>query len=220
MIAEAGQPALRLAVERARWEDEVEVWFQAVPVHFTQAGNFGAEILRITVESYGIAELHAQTPRQPFVDRHFTGFRRPVACDQRIVIRQAVHPRQVQLAVHRLTARIVRFDDIGSNLVVNFGQTYTHNRIEGFRRGFVLMQEIRHLRDLLFSDVEQEIIRAVRRQLLLPAIQQVPAHHQQQGQQHKRHRERRQLAQRYPRLTQKAVHRQTQRQLAECQAAQ
>ncbi|CAM3733715.1 hypothetical protein RAVI111496_08485 [Rahnella victoriana] len=171
VIAETGQPALRLCIQRPRREDEVEIRLQAVPVHFSQAGNSGAELLRIAAEGHRIPEFQSQTSRQPFINRHFIGFWRPVTGDQRIMIRQPCHPGQIQLTVHRFAACVIRLNDVGGNLVVNFGQTNPHNRIEGFRRGVMLMQEIRHLRNLLFGDIEQEVIRAVRRQLLFPAIQ-------------------------------------------------
>ncbi|MNG88821.1 hypothetical protein D3C79_476700 [compost metagenome] len=84
----------------------------------------------------------------------------------------------------------------------------------------MLLQEGFHLRHLRFGQVQQEVVRAVRRQLLLPAVEQIATQHQQQRQQHKRQRKRRQLADRYPGLMQQAIDRQPQRQILQRNAAQ
>ncbi len=57
-------------------------------------------------------------------------------------------------------------------------------------------QETLQWRHLFGGNIDQKIVRAFRRKLLLPAIQQIPAQHQQKRQQHKRQRKRRKLAQR------------------------
>ena len=108
----------------------------------------------------------------------------------------------------------------GRHLLVYLGQAHPDDRVIGFRFDLVLLQEGFHLRHLRLGHVEQEIVRAVRRQLLLPAFEQIAAQHQQQRQQHERQRERRQLADGHPRLMQQAVDRQPQRQALERDAAQ
>ncbi len=108
----------------------------------------------------------------------------------------------------------------GRHLLVYLGQAHPDDRVIGFRFDLVLLQEGFHLRHLRLGHVEQEIVRAVRRQLLLPAFEQIAAQHQQQRQQHERQRERRQLADGHPRLMQQAVDRQPQRQTLERDAAQ
>lgn len=123
------------------------------------------------------------------------------------MIRQIGQPGQVQLAVHRLAARIVFMHPLGRQLLVYLGQAHPDDRIIGFRLDLVLLQEGFHLRHLRLGHVEQEIVRAVRRQLLLPAFEQIAAQHQQQRQQHERQRKCRQLADGHPRLMQQAVDR-------------
>ncbi|MNR60465.1 hypothetical protein D3C85_1819530 [compost metagenome] len=72
-------------------------------------------------------------------------------------------------------------------------------------------EEALQRRDLFRRDVNQEIVRAFRRKLLLPAVEQIAAQHQQHRQKHERQRKRRQLAERRPRLAQQAIDRQTYR---------
>ncbi|SAJ22498.1 Uncharacterised protein [Enterobacter cloacae] len=199
--AEAGEPALGLSVQRTRREDEEEVWSQAFPVHFTQAGNFGGEILGITGEGHAVAEVHLQACRQPLLHRHFPRFRRPGAGNDRVMVRTFRLPGQVEFAIERFILISLR------RLAVDLRQAGAHDRIERFRNNVMLRQETLQRRHLFGSNVDQEIVRAFRRKLLLPAIQQIPAQHQQKRQQHKRQRKCRELAEGRPRLVQQSVNR-------------
>ncbi|MNI60289.1 hypothetical protein D3C73_1154900 [compost metagenome] len=76
---EAGQPTLRLPVQRALREDKEEVRPQAFPVHLTQATDRSAEILGVTHKGHAIAKFDVQSLRQPFFHRHFTCFWRPAS---------------------------------------------------------------------------------------------------------------------------------------------
>ena len=79
VVAEAGEPGLRLAVQRARREDKVKVRLQAFPIHLAQAGDFGAERLGIAAEGQRVAQRDLQPPGDTFIHRDFAAFRRPIA---------------------------------------------------------------------------------------------------------------------------------------------
>ncbi|MNH27888.1 hypothetical protein D3C79_880170 [compost metagenome] len=68
---------------------------------------------------------------------------------------------------------------LGRHLLINLGQAHAYNRVIGFRLDLVLPQEGFHLRHLRFGQVQQEVVRAVRWQLLLPAVEQIATQHQQ-----------------------------------------
>jgi putative ABC transport system permease protein len=74
-----------------------------------------------------------------------------------------------------LAARIVLMHPFGRHLLVNLGQTYADNRVVSFRVNLMLLQEGFHLRHLGFCQIQQEVVRAIRRQLLLPAVEQITA---------------------------------------------
>ena len=204
--AEAGQPALRLAVKRPLREDKEEVRPQALPVDFTHAGHLRAKVLSIPGKGHAIAELDAQTLRQPLFNRHLARLRRPATGNQRIMIRTLAAPGEVKLPVQGFIFIALR------HLTVNLRQAGAHDGVELGGAGLMFGEEGFHRHHLLRRDVNQEIVRTFRRQLLLPAVKQIAAQHQQQRQQHKRQRKGRQLAQGRPRLTQQTVHRQAQRQ--------
>ncbi|MNP22328.1 hypothetical protein D3C76_1149970 [compost metagenome] len=130
------------------------------------------------------------------------------------MIRALILPGQVQLAVEGFILMAL------GGLAVNLGQARPHDGVVRLGDNLMLSQERLQRRDLLRGDIDQEIVRALRRELLLPAVQQVAAQHQQQCQQHKRQRKRRQLAEGRPRLAQQAIHRQTHRQRFHRQPAQ
>ena len=118
------------------------------------------------------------------------------------MIRAFILPGEVQLAVQRLVLIPLRW------LAVDLRQTRANDGIERFGDDVMLRQEALQRRNLLRGDIDQEIVRAFRWKLLLPAVEQIAAQHQQQRQQHKRQRERRQLAERRPGLVQQTVDRQ------------
>ena len=121
------------------------------------------------------------------------------------MVRPFLLPGQVQFAVKRLIFISLR------RLAVDLRQTRPHDRIERLGDNVMLRQEALQRRHLFGGNVNQEIVRAFRRKLLLPAIQQIPAQHQQKRQQHKRQRKCRELAEGRPRLVQQTVHRQPHR---------
>ncbi|MNT07369.1 hypothetical protein D3C71_1247340 [compost metagenome] len=170
---------MRLTVQCTRREDKVKVRLQTFPIHLPQAGHLGAERLGIATEGQRIAQLDLEPPGNTLIHRHFAGLRRPTARQQRIVRRQIRQPGQVQFAIHRFTARIVLVHPFGRHLLVNLGQANTDNRIVGLRCNLMLLQESLHLRHLRFGQVQQEVVWAVRRQLLLPALEQIATQHQQ-----------------------------------------
>ena len=110
-------------------------------------------------------------------------------------------PGQVEFAVERFILISLR------RLAVDLRQSGAHDRIERLGNNVMLGQEALQRRHLLGRDVDQEIVRAFWRKLLLPAIQQIPAQHQQKRQQHKRQRKCRELAEGRPRLVQQSVNR-------------
>ena len=210
--AEAGEPALRLPVQRPGGENKEEVWPQALPVYFAHAADLRAELLGIAGKGHCIADLYPQPLRQPLLNRYLARLRRPAAGHQRIMIRTLFAPGEIKLAIQRFVFVPVR------GLTVDLRQTGPDDRIEFRRPRLVFGEEGLHRHYLLRGDIDQKVVRALRGQLLLPAVKQIAAQHQQERQQHKRQGKRRQLAEGRPRLAQQAVHRQTQRQGFERQA--
>ena len=210
--AEAGEPALRLPVQRPGGENKEEVGPQALPVDFAHAAHLRAEVLSIAGKGHRIADLHPQPLRQPLLNRYLARLRRPAAGHQRIMIRTLFAPGEIKLAIQRFVFVPVR------GVAVDLRQTGPDDRIKFRRPRLVFGEESLHRHYLLRGDIDQKVVWALRGQLLLPAVEQIAAQHQQQRQQHKRQGKRRQLAEGRPRLAQQAVHRQTQRQGAERQA--
>ena len=169
--AEAGQPALGLPVQRPGREDKEEVGPQALPVNLAQAGDFRAEVLRIAGKGHRITQPDVEAFRQPLLHRHLPRFRRPVAGSDRVMIRAFILPGQIQLAVKRFI-----FITLG-RLTVNLSQARPHDGVIRLGDNLVLRKKFLQRGDLLRGDVDQEIVRAFRRELLLPAIQQVAAQH-------------------------------------------
>ena len=128
------------------------------------------------------------------------------------MIRTLFAPGEIKLAIQRFVFVPVR------GVAVDLRQTGPDDRIEFRRPRLMFGEEGLHRHYLLRGDIDQEVVWALRGQLLLPAVEQIAAQHQQERQQHKRQGKRRQLAEGRPRLAQQAVHRQTQRQGAERQA--
>ena len=197
---------MRLPVERPLRKDKEEVWPQALPVNFAHAGHLRAKLLSIPGKGHAIAELDAQPLRQPLFNRDLARFRRPASGHQRIMIRPLAAPGEVKLAVQGFIFIAFR------RLTVDLRQAGAHDGIELSGAGLMFGKEGFHRHHLLRRDIDQKVVRTFRRQLLLPAIEQIAAQHQQQGQQHKRQRKGRQLAQGRPRLAQQTIHGQTQRQ--------
>ncbi len=152
---------------------------------------------RLTLSALPLRLAVNRLLRQPLLNRYLARLRRPAAGHQWIMIRTLFAPGEIKLAIQRFVFVPVR------GVAVDLRQTGPDDRIEFRRPRLMFGEEGLHRHYLLRGDIDQEVVWALRGQLLLPAVEQIAAQHQQERQQHKRQGKRRQLAEGRPRLAQR-----------------